>query len=141
MPTGLQVWIVIVTVALLAIAIMTARMAARYISKAAEDISKLTAAATETVEKINNVTQEAEVLVASVRECVPPVQRVISRFETIGNRTADVSSALLQEVERPVFAASAVSRGVRAGADHFLKRVLHRITHRSSPNNGDNDHA
>lgn len=141
MPTGLQVWIVIVTIALLAIAVMTARMAARYISKAAEDISKLTIAATETVEKINDVTKEAEGLVASMREFVPPVQRVISRFENIGNRTADVSSALLQEVERPVFAATAVSRGVRTGAGHFLNRVLHRLTHRHSPNHGDNDHA
>ena len=102
MPTGLQVWIVIVTVALLAIAVMTARMAARYISKAAEDLSKLTAAATETVEKIHQVTHKAEVLVASVQECVPPVQRVISRCEIIGNRTADVSSALLLEVEELV---------------------------------------
>ena len=141
MPAGLQVWIVVVTVALLAIGIMTARMAARYISRAADDISKLTTAATETVEKINQVTQEAEVLVGSIRECVPPVQRVISRFESIGQRTADVSSALLQEVERPVFAATAVSRGVRTGADHFLKRMLHRFAHRNSPNNGENSHA
>ena len=141
MPAELQVWIVIVTVALLAIAVMTARMAARYISKAAEDISRLTVAATESVEKINQVTTEAHGLVSEVRDFIPPIQRVIHRFETIGQRTANVSSALLQEVERPVFAATAVSRGVRTGADHFLKRVLHRFTHRNSPNNGDYDHA
>jgi hypothetical protein len=140
MPALLQVWIVIATIALLGIAVMTARMMARHISKAADDISRLTVAVSEAVEKINQVSNEAHELVASVRECVPPLQRVVGRFESIGQRTANISSALLQEVEGPVFTAAAVTRGVRTGAGHLLKQVIHRFTHRHSSINGDHDH-
>jgi hypothetical protein len=30
-----------------------------------------------------------------------------------------------------------MARGMKSGADHLLKRVLHRFTHRSSSINGD----
>jgi len=140
MPALLQVWIVIATVALLGIAMMTARMMARHISKAADDLSRLTVAVSESVERINQVSHEAQELVGSIRECVPPLRRVVNRFETIGTRTADISSALLEEVAHPVFAATAVSRGVRTGAGYLLKQVIHRFTHRRSSINGDHDH-
>jgi len=140
MPAMLQIWIVIVTIALLAVAIMTARMLARHMSKAADDISRIAIAVSESVEGINQVTHEAHDLVASVQDCIPPVKRVVSRFEAIGQRTADISSALLGEVEGPVFTATAVTRGVRTGTSFLLKQLVHRFTHRHSSINGDHDH-
>lgn len=140
MPALLQIWIVTVTIGLLAIALLTVRMMTRFFNKAAEDISQLSLAVRESVTQIDLVTHEAHALVASLRECVPPVQRVVDRFEAVGQRTADLSSILLEEFELPVFTAAAVARGVSSGANHFLKRLMLRFTHRDSPINGDYDH-
>jgi len=125
MPALIQICIVIVTVGLLAIVVMTARMMNRF-NKTADDLSQLT--------------NEARTVVATLRDCVTPVQRVVERFEDIGQRTADLSSALLEELELPVFTAAAVARGVRSGANYFLKRIVNRLTHRHTPFHGGNDH-
>jgi hypothetical protein len=140
MPVLLQVWIVIVTLGLLAIALLTLRMMTRLFHKAAEDISQLSLAVRESVAQIDRVTLEARTLVVSIQECVTPVQRVVGRFEAVGQRTADLSSTLLEELEIPVFTAAAVARGVRSGAGHLLKRLLNRFAHRNSPINGDHGH-
>jgi hypothetical protein len=140
MPALLQICIVIVTIGLLAIALLVVRMMTRFFSRATEDISQLTLAVRESAAQIDHVSHEARALVASLRDCVPPVLRVVDRFEAVGQRTADLSSVLLEELELPVFAAAAVARGVGSGANHFLKRLMHRFTHRHSPINGGSDH-
>ncbi len=140
MPALLQICIVIVTVGLLVIALLTVRMLARFFSQATEDISQLSLAVRESVAQIDLVTHETHALVASLRECVPPVQRVVDRFESVGQRTADLSSTLLDEIEQPVFAAAAVARGVRSGADHFLRRLMQRLAPRRSSINGGQEH-
>jgi len=125
MPALIQICIVIVTISLLAIVLMTVRMMSRF-NKATDDLSQLT--------------DEARTLVVSLRDCVAPVQRVVERFEGIGQRTADLSSTLLEELEIPVFTAAAVARGVRSGANHFLKRIVNRLIHRHTPFHGGNEH-
>ena len=140
MPALVQICIVIVTIGLLAIALLTVRMMTRFFSKAAEDISQLTLAVRESVAQIDLVTHDTRALVAALRDVVPPVQRVVDRFEAVGQRTADLSSALLDEFELPVYTAAAVARGVRSGANHLLKRLMFRFTHRHSPILGGYDH-
>jgi len=140
MPELLQIWIVIVTIALLVVAMLTARMIARQLNRVTEDLSRLTVAVSESVEKINLLTHETREMVASVRGCIAPVQRVVGRFAAIGERTAALSSALLEAVEPPVFIAAAVTQGVRTGANRLLSQLLHRFTHRRSSINGDHDH-
>jgi hypothetical protein len=125
-----------VTIGLLVLALMTVRMMARFFSRAAEDLSQLTLAVRESVDEIHLVAQEARALVSSLRDCVPPVQRVVDRFEAVGQRTADLSSTLLEELEVPVFTAAAVARSVRSGANHFLGRMIQRFTHRRTHFNG-----
>jgi len=139
MPALLQICIVIVTIGLLAIAVMTVRMISRF-NKAARDVSQLTVAVRESAVKFDRVTHEARALVASLRDCVPPILRVVDRFEAVGQRTADLSSTVLEELELPVFTAAAVVRGVRSGANHFLKRLMLRFGHGHSRNNGGHDH-
>jgi methyl-accepting chemotaxis protein len=140
MPALLQVCIVIVTIGAFVIALITVRMMARFFTRAAEDISQLTLAVRESVEQIELAARDVRALSASLQGCVQPVQRVADRFEAIGQRTADLSSTLLEELERPVFAFAAVSRGVKSAADFILKRVMHRSTPRNSPVNGDLGH-
>lgn len=140
MPVLLQVCVVTVTISLLVIAVMMVRMMNR-INKAAEDISHLTLAVRESAARIDRVSQEAHALAASLRECVPSVLRVVGRFEALGRRTADLSSALLETLEPPVFTAAAVAVAVRSGANHLLQRLMDRFTHRNTSNNGGSDHA
>jgi hypothetical protein len=140
MPALVQICIVIVTIGLLGIALLTVRMLTRFFNKATEDISQLTLAVRESVARIDLVTHETRALVASLRECVPPVKRAADRFEAIGLRTADLSSALLEELELPVFTATALVRGVKSGANHLLKRLMQRHAHRHTQDNGGYDH-
>lgn len=144
MPVLLQVCIVTVTISLLVIAVMTVRMMIR-MNRAAEDFSQVAQAIRESAGRMDRVSHEAHALALALRECVPPVLRVVERFEALGRRAADVSSALLDTVEPPVYTAAAVARGVRSGANHLLHRLMDRFTHRDNPNNapsnGGYDHA
>jgi hypothetical protein len=140
MPVLVQICIVIVTIGLLAIAVLTVRMMTRFFNQAAADLSQLTLAVRESAAQVDLVSREIRALVASLREVVPPVQRVVDRFAAVGQRTADLSSFLLEEVEWPVFTTAAVARGVRSGAEHFLKRLMHRFNHRQSRTTGGYDH-
>jgi len=139
MPALLQICIVIATIGLAAIAVATVRMMAR-LNKSAGELSQLTHAVRESAARFDLVTHEARALVASLRDCVPPVQRSLNRIDAVSERAADLSATLLEELELPVFAAAAVARGVRSGANHFLKRMVNRLIHRHSPIHGGYDH-
>ncbi len=93
MPAVLQIWIVIMTIGMLVIALLTLRLLTRFLTKASEDISQLGQAVRESTSRIDHVALEVRTLLTSVHECVPPVMRVVERFESVGHRTADLSSA------------------------------------------------
>src|SRR5512135_297829 len=122
MPALIQLCIVIVTVGLIAIVVVTVRMMFRF-DRATEDLSLAIRAVLESAAKFDLVTVETRALVASIRECVPPVLRVVDRFEAVGQRTADLSSTVLEELELPVYTAAAAAHGMRSGTVHFLRRV------------------
>jgi hypothetical protein len=64
----------------------------------------------------------------------------VNRFQRIGDRAADLSTAVLNEIEGPVFTAVAVARGVRSGTAHLLDLLTGRFARRGSSINGDQDH-
>lgn len=140
MPALVQICIVIVTIGLLAIAVLAVRMMTRFFTQAAGDLSQLTLAVRESAAEVDLVSRETRALVASLRDCVPPVQRVVDRFEAVGQRTADLTSVLLEGFERPVFTAAAVACGVRSGTEHLLKRLMNRFSHRQFQIHGGYDH-
>jgi uncharacterized protein YoxC len=119
----------------LAIAIAIVRAVSR-LGKTTEQIDALALEVREWVRQVKHVTSGAEDLVTSVREIVPPIRRVVGRFEAIGDRTAQLSDALLEEVERPVRTAVAVARGVRTGTAHFLERITNRFHRGRAATNG-----
>lgn len=139
MPALVQICIVIVTIGLLGIALMTVRVMTRF-DKVTEDLSQVSHAVRESAARFDLVTHETQALVASLRECIPPVQRVVDRFDAVSERAAGLSSTILEEVELPVYAAAAVARGVRSGAGHFLQRMVSRWADRHSPSDGGHDH-
>jgi hypothetical protein len=140
MPVLVQVCVVVVTIGLLATALLAVRRMTRFLDKAAADVSQLTLAVRESAARFDLATRDARTLVTTLQDCAAPVQRVVDRFETVGHRTADLSSALLEELELPVFTATAVTRGVRSGATHFLKRLMDRFDQRIPSNHGGHDH-
>jgi hypothetical protein len=74
----------------------------------------------------DELTREARETVASVREVIVPIRRVLDRFGALGERTADLSAALLEEVEPLLRTAAAVARGVRAGTS-LLEQLSRRF--------------
>jgi uncharacterized protein YoxC len=136
MPPLMQICIVIVTLAFVAIVVTTILAMIRLGRTAA----RLSASAQASMGRMEQVAQEAHELLTSVREIVPPTLRVVKRFERVGTRAADLSAAVLDEIEEPVFTAVAVARGVTAGTARLLDLLTRRIANRSVPNNGDQDH-
>jgi methyl-accepting chemotaxis protein len=128
-----QVSIVAGTAGVLALGWWTAREVGRFLNRVASDIAQLTSAVRESATQIDLAVRETRALADSLRDCVLPVQRVIGRLEQVGERTADLTSAILEELEGPVFSAAAAAHGVRTGADHFLKSLMHRFDHHGSP--------
>jgi len=135
MPLLLEICFVIVTIAVVAIAIATVRALSR-VGKTTERINELTDEVRAWVVQLKQVTSGAEQLVGSFKDVVPPVRRVVDRFENLGMRTAQLSDAILQEVERPVLNAVAVTRAVRTGALHFFERISNRFARGRAATNG-----
>ena len=130
MPALLQVCAVIVTIALVAIAIVTIRTMIRF-EKAAEQLAETAVAIRDSFEQFQVITREAGELVNSLQDVVPYLTRTASRFEALGERAAGLSSSLLEQVETPLRTVTAVLRGLRTGTSQFLDRVGHRITQRT----------
>ena len=132
MPALIQICIVMATIALLAIAWMAVRTMARF-HRTSEEIARATRAVRESAARFDLVSHEAAALLGSLRDCVPPVLRVVRRFEDVSQRAADLTSTLLDVVERPLFTVAAVVGGVRTGASHFLSRLMLRFTQHHTP--------
>ncbi len=136
MPTLVQICIVIVTLSIVAI-VATTILAMIRLGEAA---ARLTSAAQDSMAQVERIVQETQELLASAREIMPPAKRVVTRFQQLGERAADLSNAVLNEIEEPVFTAVAVARGVKTGTGHLLDLLTRRIVTRRSSNNGDHDH-
>jgi uncharacterized protein YoxC len=135
MSALLQICFVIVTIAMVSIAIATIRVM-QHFRKATDEFSVLAREAREAVQQMRVVAQEAGEIVASFREVAPRVRGVVSRIESIGERVTSLSDAVIHEVELPIRTAVAVARGVRFGAMEFVERLTHRFTGRTSTNGG-----
>src|SRR6266550_220139 len=115
MSALLQICFVIVTMAVVAIAVATIRVMQQF-RRASDDFSKLAEEGRQLIDQLKGVAQEAGEIVGTFRDVAPRVRRVVERFESIGERTADLSDAVIREVETPIRTAVAVVRGVRFGA-------------------------
>ncbi len=131
----LQICAVIVTMAIVAIAISLVRGMVKF-EKATENLSELTESTQAWMAEVNQVAREARDLVVSLRDVVPPVRRVADRFEALGKRSARLSAAVLDEVEGPIRTGVAVARGVRLGTTYFLERLTQRVKRGRSATDG-----
>ena len=133
----LEICAVVASLAVVAIAVAAVR-AMRCIEKATEQLSELAGDIRKWMDQASEFTREARETVASVREMIVPIRRVAERFGALGERTADLSAAVLEEVEPLLRTAAAVARGVKAGTA-LLEQLSHRFTHGRSATPGGSD--
>jgi len=134
MPVLIQICAVIVTTAVVAIAIAMVRALSRF-DRAVEELSKTSLIARDSLGHLQSVAREAHEVIASFGEVAPHFKRVATRFEWLGDRAATLSNALLEEVETPLRTAVAVSKGLRTGTAFLFSKFIDKIKH-SETNNG-----
>lgn len=139
MPAVVQACIVVLTLAVVAFAIATIRIMSR-LDKSMNEFSALADEVRHSLSKFQQLTHEVRGMVGTLSEkvsdTVTPLRRAAERFEHLADRTARLSSAVLDEVERPVSTAVALARGVRLGTTTFLGKISERLAHRRSATNG-----
>src|SRR5947208_1229429 len=106
------------------------------VERAADQVSSLTPDVRHGIGQANALTREARESVASARNVIAPIRRVVDRFETLGERTAGLSAAVLEGVEGPIQTAVAAAGLMRSVTAYFLKRWSHRLTNGRSATHG-----
>ena len=124
MPLLLAICAVVVTAAQAAIAVVAIRALSRFNGVTLE-LEQSARAFRGCAAQAKSAGYEVEELAASLREVIPPVRRAAEAFGQVGERAADLSSAVLDEVEGPVRRTMDLFRGVQAGAGYFLSRLAH----------------
>jgi hypothetical protein len=135
MSALLQICFVIVTMAVVAIAVATIKVMQDF-RKASDEFSGLAVEGRQLIDQLKNVAHDAGEIVGAFREVAPRMRRVVERFESLGERTVRLSDALIHEVEVPVRVAVAMARGVRFGVLQLIVSLTQRFTGRSSTNGG-----
>jgi len=135
----LQIAALAVAVVLIVLGVVAIRALTRF-EKTADEISKTAAAVRATVIQAEGVTREIHELTESFQGLVPHLHRTAQRFEAIGDRTAGLGHALLDQVEPPVKTAVAVVNGVRTGTRTFLESLTRRVRQRHQVNGNGGDH-
>ena len=136
MPALVQICIVIVTLAFVALVVTTVRALIRL----GQETARLTSAAQLSMAQVERIVLETQELLATAREIVTPARRVVDRFQKLGERAADLSTAVLDEIEQPVVTAVAFARGVKVGTGRLVDLFTRRVALHHHSNNGDHDH-
>jgi len=127
---------VLVTLAFIAVAVAAMRAMDRF-TRTADELTKTSEAIRDSLDRADAVTREFHELAGSLQTVIPGVRRVVNRFEEIGERTARLSSTVLNEVEAPIRAAVAVIRGVQTGAHTLMNALAHRARSNARTNGGE----
>ena len=131
-----QACIVIATLAFVALVATTIRA----LVGLGRETARLTSAAQLSMAQVERIVLETQELLASVRELIPPTQRIVHRFQHLGERAADLSTAVLDEIESPLITAVAVARGVKTGTARLFDLLASRVALHTTTHNGDHDH-
>src|SRR5690348_5795852 len=98
MPLLVQICMVVATLAFVALVVATVRALVRL----GRDANELASAARLAIGQVERILLEANELLAAVRELASPARRVAGRFQRLGERVADLSTAVLDGIESPV---------------------------------------
>jgi uncharacterized protein YoxC len=138
MPVLIQVCAVVVTLAMVVIAFATMR-ATRRLEVAGQEFSRTAEVVRESVRKAEGVAREVQELAVALKSIAPPVRHAADQFGALAERVAEVSNAMLDEVESPIRTTLAVLTGVKTGT-RSLFGALARRAH-GQHRNGGGDHG
>lgn len=124
MPLLLVVCVVVATAAEVAIAVVAIRALSRF-NRITLELEQSAHAFRDCAAQAKASGREVQEFVTSLRDVVPPIRRAAEVFGQVGERAADLGSAVLNEVEGPVRRTMDLIRGVQAGAGYFLNRLAH----------------
>jgi uncharacterized protein YoxC len=128
MPAVVQVAVVLLSLALVALCVFTIRALSR-IEKAVDRIGATAEQLGEAITEARGMAHEAHEVLEVMGDAASRIQRVTTRFEGLSERALSVSRTVIDEVAAPVGMAAAVVRGVRSG----LGLIASRLTHAKEP--------
>lgn len=132
MPLLIQLCIVVSTAAVVAIAIATVRTMVK-VDRAATELNRTLRLVRR---KVEDTSEGVMNVVASVEGMLPHVERVMSKFESVGERTARLSHTVLDEIEAPIRTAAALVKGIRSGSSQLVRSIRDRAVLKRAPSNG-----
>lgn len=135
----LQVCIVLVTAALVVLAIAAIRAMIQF-ERAAREVGETADAMQRMLEDASRTSSEVRELVVSLESVSNSLRGAAAKLGAVGDRAAAVSSVVLDEVEAPVRKAAALVRGFRAGAAMLTERWTASRRTAPAPTNGGNRH-
>jgi uncharacterized membrane protein (Fun14 family) len=139
MPLIAQICMVVVTIALVGIAVISVRLVLQtkaLIETANRSLAELPAL----IKEAKETSARADDLLIALTNITRSVHAGATQFEGIATRTGSLAARILEEVEHPVSRAVGVMRGIRAGANHLFQRWQSHAGSRSPSNQGD-DHV
>ncbi|HEU4726142.1 MAG TPA: hypothetical protein VFU59_12725 [Candidatus Eisenbacteria bacterium] len=122
MPLLLSICIVLATASAVVVAVVAIRALALF-GRASRELEQSAQSLRDCAAQAKSTGREVEHLIASLREVVPPVRRAAQAFGQVGERAAELSAAVLNEVETPIRRTMDLIRGAQAGAGYFLNRL------------------
>ena len=93
-----------------------------------------------TIRALVGLGRETARLTSAAQLSMAQVERIVHRFQHLGERAADLSTAVLDEIESPLITAVAVARGVKTGTARLFDLLASRVALHTTTHNGDHDH-
>jgi len=132
----IQTCVVIVTLAIVALVVFTIRT----LFHLSREAARLTSAAQLSMAQVERIVLETQALLEAAREIVAPARQVSQRFHRLGERAADLSTAVFEEIETPLLNAVAIARGVHFGTRRLFELLARRVALHPTTHNGDPHH-
>jgi len=136
MPVLVSICLVIVTVAMVAISIVAVLVLSR-MNRVLAELEEGAQILQTTATQVTATGREVQEFIVSIRGLVAPARRAMEGFGLVGERAADLGSVVLDGVEAPIRRTVGLFRGVQAGAEYFLNRLVHR--EHAAKNGGNSD--
>jgi len=139
MPLIAQICMLLVTIALVAMAVMTIRLmlqTRKLIQTATRSLAELPAL----IEDAKRMSARADELLLAFSQITNSARSGVSQLEGFATRTSALVSHLLDEVEPPVSRTVGLIRGIKAGASFLFQRWHERASQQSPTTQGD-DHV
>ena len=130
MPVIVQVCVVIVTIAIVTLAINAFRLM--------NSMNATLAKVDELVESFRGTPERIRHVLASVEEVANSARTMVAGVKDVVGYATDISASVIDEVAKPVLGAVAVLRGLRTGTKFLMERLTNGSTKTRRYNQGGN---